>query len=138
MRGPVSRACSRVDVIADQDLSPGNEQFIELRVKRWDAARMTQLVHGLKGNDEIESGRNSIGPVFFFKICLNKNDLVCEFCEPASAELQHLGREIDQRVARDITFVQQGFGEKTRSAAQLENRQCTLLHPRGFGGESFE
>src|SRR5262249_6331091 len=45
---------------------------------------------------------------------------------------------IDQSVARDIAILQQSFGEKARSATQLEHRQCTFLHSRGFGGESLK
>src|SRR5689334_18006657 len=106
MRSPVSRACSRVNMIADQDLSAGNEQFIELRVKRWDAARVTELVHGLEGDDKIKVGVNRISPVIFFKIPLNENGLVFELRQAFSADVQHLRREIKQRVASDITIIQ--------------------------------
>src|ERR1044071_866397 len=99
---------------------------------------MTKLVDGLQRNNEIEAGSNTIDPVLFFEICLNKNHAVCEFCETVSAELLHLRGEIKQGVAHDITIIQQSFGEKARSTAQLKDRQGTLLFARSFVGESLE
>ena len=89
-----------IDMITDQDLSAGNEQFMELCIKLWDAACVTELVHGLKRNDQIEAGRNRVSPSLFFKIPLNENGFVFEVRQPASAEFQHLRREIKQRISR--------------------------------------
>src|SRR5215472_12549731 len=128
----------RIDVVADHDSSAWSEQVVELRVKLRDSACVAEFVHGLQRDDEIEASGNRIGPSLLFEIRLNEDGSVFVFCEAASAELQHLRREIDQRVARDVTIFQQRFGEEARSAAQLEDRQCPLLHPRGFGGEGLE
>ena len=53
----------------------------------------------------------------FFEIRLNENRPVSKLCQATAAKLQHLRREVEQRVARDLATFQQGFGEKSRSAA---------------------
>ena len=53
---PVTGARSRIDVIANQNTSAGNEQAVKLSIKLWDAAGVTELVHRLQsaGLREIE------------------------------------------------------------------------------------
>ena len=61
----------RIDVIANQNTSAGNEQAVKLLVKLRDAARMAELVHGLQRDDEIEAGENRCCPIVLFKIQLD-------------------------------------------------------------------
>ena len=112
----------RIDVIADQNSSSGSEQTVELSVELRDAACVAQLVHGLKRDNEIEAGGYAVGPVCLFKIPLHENSLVFELGQTLPAKVEHLRREVDQRIARDLTIFQQRFGEESRSAAELEDR----------------
>jgi len=61
----------RIDVIANQHPSSRNKQRVKLSIELWDAARVTELVHGLQRDDEIEAGRNRGGPIVLFKIQLD-------------------------------------------------------------------
>ena len=91
----------RIDVIANQKTSAGNEQAVKLSIKLRDTARVTELVHGLQRDDQIEAGRKRRSPVVLLKIQLKKNRPVFELRQAAPAELQHLRRKVDQRVARN-------------------------------------
>ena len=95
---------------------------MELSIKLGDAACVAQLVHGLERDDEIEAGANPRCPIGFFEIRLNENRSVLKLFQTTAAKLQHLRREVDERVARDLATFQQRFGEKSRSAAELEDR----------------
>ena len=109
-------------MIANQNGSSGNKQAVELSIKARDAARMSKLVHGLERNDEIEAGVNPRCPIGLFEIRPNKNRSISKLCQATAAKVQHLRREVDQGVARDFATFQQCFGEKSRSAAELEDR----------------
>ena len=83
---------------------------------------MAKLVHGLEREDEIEAVRDGSGPIGFFEIRLNENRSLLKRFKATAAKLQHLRREVDQRVARDLAILQQRFGEKSRPAAKLKDR----------------
>ena len=51
MGGSMTGRRGRIDVIANQNSAAGNEQAVKLRVKLWDTARVTELVHGLQRDD---------------------------------------------------------------------------------------
>jgi hypothetical protein len=122
MGGSMTGARGRIGVIANQNGSSGKQQAVELSIKLRDAARVAELVDGLERDDEIEAGANPRRPIGFFEIRLDENRPVLKLCQASAAKVQHLRREVDQRVARDLTMFQQCFGEKSRSAAELENQ----------------
>ena len=95
---------------------------MELSIELRDTARVAKLVHGLERNDEIEAGANPRCPIGFFEIRLNENRPILKLCQASAAKVQHLRREVDQGVARDFAIFQQCFGEKSRSASELEDR----------------
>ena len=51
MGGAMTGGRRRIDVIANQNSSAGNEQVVKLRIKLWNTARVTELVHGLQRDD---------------------------------------------------------------------------------------
>jgi hypothetical protein len=100
-------------VIANQNGSSGNNQAVELSIKLRDAARVAKLVHGLERDGEIEGGVNPSRSIDFFEIRPDENRPVLKLCQATAAKVQHLRREVDQRVARDLAIFQQCFGEKS-------------------------
>ena len=71
MGRPMTGARRRIDVIANQNSFAGNEQAVKLSIQLWDTASMTELVHGLQRDNEIEAGRNRRGAIVLFKIQLD-------------------------------------------------------------------
>ena len=71
MGGAMTGGRRRIDVIANQSTSSWNEQAVKLSIQLWDTARMTELVHGLQRDDEIEAGENRCCPIVLFKIQLD-------------------------------------------------------------------
>src|SRR5687768_8503272 len=110
MGGSLTGGRGRIDVIADQNGSSGNQQAIELSIELWDATRVSKLVHGLERDDEIEAGANPRCPIGFFEIRPKENRPILKLCQPTAAKVQHLRREVDQGVARDFAIFQQCFG----------------------------
>jgi len=60
MGRPMSGGQRRIDVVANQNSSAGNEQSVKLSIKLGDTARVTELVHGLQRDDQIEAGRKRV------------------------------------------------------------------------------
>jgi len=51
MGGAMTGGRRRIDVIANQNSSAGNQQAVKLGIELWDTARVTEFVHGLQRDD---------------------------------------------------------------------------------------